>query len=72
MRTANFTRFNQIADRLVEQGLRWIWRGQGFEQPEEFPIQTLSMDLEPEYITIAPVRPAAKPALPSILPLKPH
>lgn len=58
---ATFTKFNDQAEELVAQGVRWVWRGQGFPDPSAFPEQTFAKDIEPEYIAVSKVR-CATPA----------
>eukprot|EP00892_Ulva_mutabilis_P008435 jgi/Ulvmu1/5964/UM026_0087.1 len=53
VREAGFTEFNDQAEELIAQGVRWIWRGQGFLDPSAFPEQTFSKDLEPEFIALS-------------------
>lgn len=55
MREAGFTQFNDQAEELVAQGVRWVWRGQAFPDPSAFPEQTFSKDLEPEFIALSAV-----------------
>eukprot|EP00803_Ostreobium_quekettii_P005992 evm.model.scf_664.4 EVM.evm.TU.scf_664.4 scf_664:26489-33952(-) len=48
IRTANFSAWNDRADQLSEDGVRWVWRGQTKEAENSF-----SADLEPEYIAVS-------------------
>ena len=64
MREAGFTQFNERAEELVAAGVRWVWRGQGFPDSSDFPEQTFSKDLEPEYIALSQVTRLAPPPPP--------
>ena len=50
--TVDFTSFNDDTERVIKNGVRWIWRGQGLK-PSMMASQTLSKDLEPEQVVVS-------------------
>ena len=51
--TVGFTFMNDDPEKFTEEGVRWVWRGQGLAVGAEN--ETISKDMEPEQIVITKV-----------------